>query len=142
MNLVIPASLLSGHDTSYQPCPLASYSRSLQAVARDLFARACRYVEPCRAVAHEGSFSILSASTKVTAAKIVIYEAGRGKINGRDPCLADGVYVLIRTKPTENNGAFTIAVAPRPVRFAYFRLSGGQDLDEVARFMVACADRF
>jgi hypothetical protein len=77
----------------------------------------------------------------LTAAKIMIYESDRGKINGLDPGLTDGVYVLIRTSDTGKSRARTIGVAPpHHKRFAYLKLSAGQDLDEMADFIAACAD--
>lgn len=68
----------------------------------------------------------------------MIYELGKGKMNGPDPHLVDGVYVLIRL--FGNATGHTIGVAPNHhERFAYFRLHDGQDLDEMADFIVACA---
>jgi hypothetical protein len=86
-----------------------------------------------RAKAHRANFSVIAASSDATAAKIVIYEAGKGKINGHDPQLGDGVYVLVRVHGTT---ARTIGVAPRHhERFAYFRLHDEQGLAEMADFI-------
>jgi hypothetical protein len=57
---------------------------------------------------------------------------------GADPLLDDGVYVLIRV-PSQAAGR-TIGVAPKhDERFAHFKLTPDQDLDEVADFIAACA---
>lgn len=59
-------------------------------------------------------------------------------MNGLDPQLADGIYVLIRV--SGSGSGRTIGVAPKHhERFAYFRLSDGQDSDEIADFLAACA---
>ena len=124
-------------ETSYQTAPLADYSPTLRGRATDLFRRIEKRA-PAKAREHRGSFSLLATSSDATAAKIVIYEVGKGKMNGHDPQLADGVYVLIRV-PTATVGR-TIGVAPNHhERFAYFRLSDDQPLDEIADFIVACA---
>ena len=65
----------------------------------------------------------------------------KGKMNGNDPLLADGIYGLIRTGGNERGGAHTIGVAPKhDERFAYFRLLQEQDLNEMANLMVGCAN--
>jgi len=67
----------------------------------------------------------------------MMYECAKGKINGHDLQLADGVYVLIRVHGTAR---YTIGVAlMHHERFAYFRLLVGQGLEEVADFIAACA---
>ena len=92
---------------------------------------------PSRAKEFKGSFSVIAASSDATAAKIVIYEAGKGKVNGHDPQLADGIYLLLRVHGTVGR---TIGVAPmHHERFAYFRLHDGQELEEMADFLAACA---
>ena len=89
---------------------------------------------------YKGSFSVLEQSSDATAAKIVVYESGKGSINGPDLMLANGVYVWVRV-PGGPTGR-TIAVAPHhDERFAYFRLMDGQGLEEMADFIAACADR-
>jgi hypothetical protein len=78
-------------------------------------------------------------SSDATAAKIVIHEDGKGKVNGSDPFLVDGVCVLIRVQNADAQR--TIGVAPKhDERFAYFRLADDQTLEEMADFMAACAD--
>lgn len=128
--------------TSYQTVPLASYSQVFQQTATDLFQRVAQRVGATRATnPPDGSFSIRGGSSKMTAAKIIIYELGRGRINGLDPGLADGVYLLIRTSDAGKSRARTIGVAPwHQKRFAYLKLSVGQDLEEMADFTAACAD--
>ena len=124
-------------ETSYQTAPLTEYDPHLFDRAALLFQCAARRVGH-RARRHRGSFSVIAASSDATAAKIVIFEAHKGKINGPDPHLVDGVYVLIRL-PANATGK-TIAVAPKHhERFAFFRLHESQDLDEMADFIAACA---
>ena len=125
-------------ETSYQTAPLSEYDPSLLDRAATLFRRVAQRVGPVRAKQHKGSFSFIAASSDATAAKIVIYEAGKGKMNGPDPHLVNGVYVLIRL--TGNATGKTIGVAPKHhERFAYFRLQDGQELEEMADFIAACA---
>ena len=124
-------------ETSYQTAPLAEYSPALLERAATLFRLVSERVGNARAKEFKGSFSAIAASSDATAAKIVIYEAGKGKINGHDPQLADGVYVLIRV---HGKVPHTIGVAPmHHERFAYFRLQDQQKLEELADFIAACA---
>ena len=124
-------------ETSYQTAPLADYDPALGARARDLFGRLAKRAG-ARARTHRGSFSLLASSSEATAAKILIYETGKGKMNGHDPQLADGIYILIRV-PAQTAGR-TLGVAPNHhERFAYFRLAETQPLEEMADFILACA---
>jgi hypothetical protein len=124
-------------ETSYQTEPLEEYSPGLRERAAALF----RLVEARargRARIHKGSFSVLASSSEATAAKIVVYEAGKGKVNGPDPQLADGIYVLIRV--SADGVGRTLGVAPNHhERFAYFRLAPEQDLESMAGFIAAYA---
>jgi hypothetical protein len=124
-------------ETSYQTAPLADYSPALRDRAAALFRMIAERSGAGRTKEHRGSFSVIAASSDATAAKILIYETGKGKINGDDPGLADGVYVLLRVySPTGR----TLAVAPaHHERFAYFRLHDEQALEEMADFIAACA---
>ena len=125
-------------ETSYQTAPLADYSAPLRDRAAALFRLVSERTGPSRVKEHRGSFSVIAASSEATAAKIVIYEEGKGKMNGPDLTLADGVYVLIRLQG--NVIGVTLGVAPmHHERFAYFRLLADQDLDEMADFITACA---
>jgi hypothetical protein len=125
-------------ETSYQTAPLADYTPALRDRASALFRLVTERAGPSRVKEHRGSFSVIAASSDATAAKILIYEAGKGKVNGPDPRLADGVYVLIRL-PGSATGR-TIGVAPmHHERFAYFLLHEAQGLDEMADFIAACA---
>ena len=124
-------------ETSYQTAPLASYAPALRELASVLF-RLVERKAGASARVHRGSYSVMAGSSEATAAKIVIYEAGKGKMNGFDPELEDGVYILIRV-PRTSTGR-TIGVAPQHhERFAYFRLVEAQDLEEMAEFVAACA---
>jgi len=124
-------------ETSYQTAPLVDYSPAFRERAAALFRLVAERVGAARAKEFKGSFSMIAASSDATAAKIVIYEAGKGKINGHDPRLLDGIYVLIRVHGTAGR---TIGVAPmHHERFAYFRLHDEQGLEEMADFIAACA---
>jgi hypothetical protein len=132
-----PARWLPFTETSYQTVPLVEYSQGFRDRATALFRLVTERVGAARAKEHKGSFSVLAASSDATAAKIIIYEAAKGKVNGLDPQLADGIYVLIRVHGT---AGCTIGVAPmHHERFAYFRLLDGQGLEEIADFVAACA---
>ena len=132
-----PARWLPFPEASYQTVPLAEYSPALRGRAAALFQLVAERVGAARAKEYKGSFSVLAATSEATAAKIMIYESAKGKINGRDLRLADGVYVLIRVHGSARR---TIGVAPmHHERFAYFRLLDGQGLDEIADFITACA---
>ena len=125
-------------ETSYQTAPLTDYRPELRERAAALFRQVAVRTGPARAREHRGSFSILAVSSDATAAKIVIFEAGKGKWNGPELDLADGVYVLIRL-PGNATGK-TIGVAPmHHERFAYFQLMPDQGLEEMADFIAACA---
>jgi hypothetical protein len=120
-------------ETSYQTAPLEDYTVELRERAAALFRLVADRAGASRARQFKGSFSVFAASSDATAAKIVIYEAGKGKMNGHDPGLADGVYVLIRVYEATGR---TIGVAPmHHERFAYFRLPECQDLAETADFI-------
>jgi hypothetical protein len=126
--------------TSYHTAPILDYRDDFRDRATLLFNLVQQRVGPSRVREYEGSFSVLQEPSLATAAKIVIYESGKGSINGPDPSLADGVYVWIRV-PGGPIGR-TIAVAPQyDAQFAYFRLADGQNLEEMADFIAACADR-
>ena len=71
------------------------------------------------------------------AAKVLIYESGKGKLNGGQPGLADGVYVLVRVHGSTGR---TLGVAPaHHERFAFFRLHDEQGRAEMADFIAAYA---
>jgi hypothetical protein len=126
--------------TSYQTAPLIDYRRDFRDRATLLFNLVRLRLGPSRVREYEGSFSVLEEPSLATAAKIVIYESGKGSMNGPDPALADGIYVWVRVRGGQLGR--TIAVAPQhDARFAYFRFTDGQDLEEMADFMAACADR-
>jgi hypothetical protein len=128
------ASLPGSPETSYQTAPLVDYSIALRQRAAELFRRIKERLG-AKAKEYKGSFSVFAASSNVTAAKIVIYEAGKGKMNGTDQLLGDGVYLLIRVE--NGRGGRTIGVAPKHhERFAYFRLTDEQGLEEMADFIV------
>lgn len=125
--------------TSYQTGPLSDYTAALRERAADLFRRVSERVGSSKAREYKGSFSIFAQSNDSTAAKVLVFEAGKGKINGADPQMEDGVYVLIRV-PSHSLRGRTIGVAPKhDERFAYFRVAPDQNLEEMANFIAACA---
>jgi hypothetical protein len=87
------------------------YRNQLPNRAASLFDLVSDRVGQARAKAYKGSFSLIAVSSDATAAKIVIYEDGKGKVNGIDPFLVDGVYVLIRVQNADAHR--TIGVAPK-----------------------------
>ena len=124
-------------ETSYQTAPLADYNPTMRDRAAALFRLVAERVGTTRAKEFKGSYSVIASGSDATAAKIVIYESAKGKINGDDPKLADGVYVLVRVYGTTGR---TIGVAPaHHERFAYFQLHIEQGLEEMADFIAACA---
>jgi hypothetical protein len=126
--------------TSYQTAPLHEYSQHLRDRATALFQLTEQRLGGDRVREYKGSFSVLQVPSLATAAKIVIYEDGKGSINGPNPMLNDGVYVWVRT-PGGPTGR-TIAASPHHgERFAYFQLMDNQDLSQMADFIAACADR-
>lgn len=90
---------------SYQTAALFTYNKDYQRTAKDLCEKTAEL--GARARAHKGSYSILGTSSEETAAKIVIYEDGKGKMNG-GLHLRDGVYVLIRANGTAGQRNRTI----------------------------------
>ena len=138
-NLIVSTTQSPGPaGMSYQTAPLVQYHSVLRQRASELFRRVGDLIGRSRVKEYKGSFSIFAASTDATAAKIVIYEAGKGKINGPDITLADGVYILVRASGTPTT--LTIGIAPKSdERFAYFRLIPEQNLNEMAAFIAACA---
>jgi hypothetical protein len=126
--------------TSYQTAPLTDYREDLRERASSVAALVERRLGTPRIREYKGSFSFLQEPGLATAAKIIIYERGKGSINGPDPALSDGVYILVRV-PGGPSGR-TIGVAPHHgERFAYFKLLEGQNPDETANFIAAYADR-
>jgi hypothetical protein len=95
---------------------------------------------PSRVREYKGSFSVLEEPSLATAAKIVIYESGKGSMNGTNPMLSDGVYVWLRVLGGPISRTLAIA-QHHDERFAYFRLMDDQNLEEMADFIANCADR-
>jgi hypothetical protein len=140
---------------SYQTAPLVEYPEKLQDVAEDLF-EAVRPRIGNRTKRYKGSFSLLARSSSETAAKLVIYQRGLGRENGRWPALANGVYVLIRCNGSVGaairergllssphmrlDASRTIGIAPKhDERFAYYLLEPRDDLGTIAELIIACS---
>ena len=87
----------------------------------------------------DGSYSIRRSGGDETAAKIVIFESSLAREAWRPG--PDGVYVCSRTAGNRATRAHTVGFIPNSEeRFAYFRLEASQNLDNLARFIVACSD--
>lgn len=120
---------------SYQTAPLSAYSAENQRAAGEFYDK---IAVGARTKQFKGSYSIFGISSKETVAKVVIYEGGKGKVNGEwHP--RPGVYALIRANGTageQNRAALaangllaalpssdTIGVAPKHTeRFYYLRV--------------------
>jgi hypothetical protein len=143
---------------SYQTVPLEEYSQEFQTVAHRLFQRVSDIIGTRQPKPYPGSYSFFAATSSPTVAKVIIYEDGKGKVNGNWPDLRDGVYALIRANdeigdriwnellpaqlPVELDRAnrdTTIGVAPRhSEQFAYIRVTE-QNLEAIARYLAVCA---
>ena len=143
---------------SYQTIPLEEYSPEFQGLAHRLFQRVVEIIGTHQPKPYKGSYSILASTSSATVAKIIIYEAGKGKTNGNWPDLRDGVYALIRANdeigdriwnellpprlPAELDHAArqeTIGVAPSHTeQFAYTRVTD-ETLEAIARYFAICA---
>ena len=143
---------------SYQTVPLEMYSPEHQRLADRLYQRVRDIVGSDQPKPHKGSYSIVASTSSATAAKIIIYESGKGKTNGNWPDLQDGVYALIRANdelgdriwnellpprlPAELDHATrarAIGVAPsHSEQFAYIRVNDA-NLEAIARYVALCA---
>jgi hypothetical protein len=132
-----------GRDTTpqtiYQTALLTAYRDDLRERATQLFQLVEQRIGSERVRKYEGSFSVLKIPSLATAAKIVIFENGKGYVfNPPDPPLVDGVYVWVRV--ADNAPGLTIGVAPHyEGRYAYLRVARDMNLQEMADFLAACA---
>ncbi len=128
---------------SYQTIPIEEYSQEFQGLAHRLFQRVSDIIGTHQPKECRGSYSIFAAAASSTVAKIIIYEAGKGKVNGDWPDLRNGAYALVRANheigdriwndllpaqlPAELDRAnrdMTIGVAPNhSEQFAYIRVT-------------------
>jgi hypothetical protein len=123
---------------SFKTVPLTEYSPVFRDRAVALSRSVAEYLGTDHVKEDSGSFDILGVLGDTPAARIVIYQADKGRIPGYDPRLADGVYVLIHIRRV--GGPATGAAPPTYQEgFAYFRLAHDQDLEEMARFIATCA---
>ena len=143
---------------SYQTAPLQAYSAVHQALAERFYNRVVQIVGSDQANDWKGSCSVFAATSDATVGKIVIYEAGKGKINGDWPDLQEGVYALIRANDEIGDRIWgellpprllaeldhaardrTIGVAPsHSEQFAYARVTE-ENLEIAARYLAICA---
>ena len=137
---------------SYQTAPLSAYSAENQRAAAEFYDKIARL--GARTKRYKGSYSILGLSSQETVAKVVIYEEGKGKVNG-ELTLRPGVYALIRANGTagERNRATlaangllaalsssdTIGVAPaHGERFHYLR-ADDTNVNQCLELLSVCA---
>lgn len=142
----------------YKTARLEQYRGEYLRVAEDVFNRIGRLLPEVQFERHLGSFSIFSRQPSDTAAKIIIYQ-DRLEWTKDWPRMSEGVYVWVRTNgpvgraiwddimPVELPQIFarmdrndTVQIAANPqADFAYFPVMAGEDYEELARFLVACA---
>jgi hypothetical protein len=106
-------------EPSYQTVPLEEYSRGFQVIAHRLFQRVRDIIGTRQPKPYPGSYSIQASSRPATAAKILIYETGRGKTNGNWPDLQDGVYALIRANGDIGDRIWNEFIPPRPAALGH-----------------------
>ena len=142
----------------YKTVRLEEYREEYLRVAEDIFNRTGRRLPEAQLQRHPGSFSILSREPSDTAAKIVIYQE-RLEWTKDWPRVSEGVFVWVRANgpvgdaiwedilPLELPHIFsrmsrvdTVQIAANPqADFAYFPVMAGEDYEELARFLTACA---
>ena len=143
---------------SYQTAPLQAYSAVHQALAGRFYNRVVQIIGADKAHDYKGSYSVFASTSDATVGKVIIYESGKGKVNGDWPDLLDGVYALIRANdeigdriwnelipsrlPAELQHATrdrSIGVAPSHTeQFAYIRVTD-DNLENAARYLAICA---
>jgi len=144
---------------SYRTDRLQRYEQRFLEIAQDLFDRVCREIPAQQAESHKGSYSVYPHESRAPVVKIVIYDPQIGRPSRDWPRMRDGVYVWVRangpigdaiwgdTLPVEMPWMFqrmwrdeTVQIAANPqAEFAYFPIMAGDDLDEIAAFIVACS---
>ena len=142
---------------SYQTAPLTHYGLELQHHAATLWDSVCELLPPSKRKKYDGSYSLFASSSQ-TAAKILIFQSNKGKIDGDFPPLQDGVYALFRADGALGDRIFgdllpseapvvyqrlergnTIGVAPaHDKRFVYLLVSPDQ-LEEIAHALALCS---
>jgi hypothetical protein len=137
---------------SYQTAPLSAYSAENQRAAAEFHDKIAEL--GARTKRYKGSYSVFGISSQETVAKVVIYEDGKGKVNG-GLHLRPGVYALIRANGTagERNRATlaangllatlpsfnTIGVAPaHGERFHYLR-ADATNINQCLELLSVCA---
>jgi hypothetical protein len=137
---------------SYQTAPLSEYSEHNRSMAENLFSTFRNKFPQAKGERYKGSYSIFANSVKGTAAKIVIYETGKGKVNG-DWDVSQGVYILVRRSDSVGErascslgarklklGDGTIAIAPaHRERFAFERVEDVND-ERILSILGACSE--
>jgi hypothetical protein len=117
---------------SYQTAPLTSYSKQHQDFAERLYNDLAPRIGLRLSKKYKGSYSFLSKEAGPTAAKIIIYEDGKGKTNGDWPIYRDGVYLLLRCGGNEKS---TIGVAPKHAERFRFIPVAPERMEEAAKYV-------
>ena len=144
----------------YQTANLELYEPRFVGIAEDLFNRVSARMPAQQVKRHEGSFSVYGQGSRAAVVKIVIYHPQIGNPSHDWPRMRDGVYVWVRADgligdaiwgdilPVEMPWMFQriwrdmllVQIAPNPqADFAYFPIMAGDDLNEIASFIVGCA---
>lgn len=150
-----PLGTVPRRGPSYQTAPLCDYSKHSRALAETLFSAFISRFPEARVDRYKGSYSVFLHSVPGTAAKIIIYEAGKGKVNGSwEVC--EGVYILWRTNDAigervlsslhthglkqEATTNETIAIAPaHRERFAFERVDDVTN-ERFQSILAACSE--
>jgi hypothetical protein len=138
-------------DPSYQTIPLTDYRPQFRTLATRLFDLVRQRTAPGKAIEYDGGYSVVAKPNSQTIAKIIVFEKGKGKVNGKWPHhFPDGVYILVRTSGAGASRMWnvhrdklrtlsgldpseTIGVAPKHgTRFAYVRLTDQHELGQLA----------
>ncbi len=98
---------------SYQTAPLQAYSAVHQAFASRFYNRVAQIVGSDKTHDYKGSYSIFASTSDATVGKIIIYESGKGKVNGDWPDLRDGVYALMRANDEIGDRIWNELLPPR-----------------------------
>jgi len=145
---------------SYHSKPLVEYEERYLEVARDIAQRVSEKVSPKLVKEYKGSFSIVHTTSKETMAKIVLWDPEKWKPSDSLPFMREGVYIWVRangvvsesiwgdTLPLEMPWIFRrmkrqlhLEIEPHyDVEFAYFPVMVGDDLEEIAQLLAACAN--
>jgi hypothetical protein len=144
----------------YQTDNLELYEPRFVEIAEHLFSLVSARLPAQQVERHTGSFSVYGPESRAAVVKIIIYHPNIGKPSHDWPRMRDGVYVWVRADgpvgdaiwgdilPAEMPRMFLriwrdmqlVHIAANPqADFAYFPIMAGDDLNEIAPFIVGCA---